>query len=233
MSPITHARNRPEVPSPSVPGDDLRGQARAGSAALAVASLLLQQMLDHSPPTVAHSLRVARLAALVAAHLPLAEDGVTPSAGWPSAVYAAALAHDVGKLRVPLSILTAPRRLTPGERAIIERHPDDGADLIRACSAASAASTGVSRLLVEAACGHHERWDGGGYPNHLTGCATPLIARLISLCDAYDAMREDRPYRPALSHDAAVREVVQGAGHQFDPVLVAVVLDDDAHLLDE
>ena len=225
MSPITHARNRPEVPSPSVPGDDLLGAAREVSAALGVASLLLQQMLDHSPPTVAHSLRVARLAALVAAHLPPGSDGVTLAAGWPSAVYAAALAHDTGKLRVPLSILTAPRRLTPGERAIIERHPDDGADLIRAASAASAASTGVSRLLVEAACGHHERWDGGGYPNHLTECATPLIARVVGLADAWDAMREDRPYRAGLSHDAAVQEVVRGAGRQFDPELVAVVLD--------
>lgn len=200
--------------------------ARVGSAALSVASLLLQQMLDHSPPTVAHSLRVARLAALVAAHLPPGSDGVTPAAGWPSAVYAAALAHDVGKLRVPLSILTAPRRLTPAERAIIKRHPADGARLIQAQAPVS-----LTPLLVDAAWGHHERWDGRGYPRRLAGPCIALIARLIGLCDAYDAMREDRPYRPALSHDAAVVEVVQGAGRQFDPELVAVVLD--ARLLDE
>ncbi len=67
---------------------------------------------------------------------------------------------------------------------------------------------------------HHERWDGQGYPEHLEGEAIPIGARIIAICDAYDTMVSDRPYRRVLGHDSAIRELIEGAGTQFDPQLV-------------
>jgi putative two-component system response regulator len=221
MGSLSHARNRPEVLVS--PEDRLVGDAsREGGVALAVASVLLEQLLDHTPATVAHSLRVARLTALMATHLPYA---MRPTwAQRPGEVYAAGLTHDVGKLRVPLAILEAPRPLTAAERAVVEEHPGDGVDLIRDAAPGPPAPC-IPPVLVDAAWTHHEHWDGRGYPRRLRGRAIPLVGRLVGLADAYDAMREDRPYRPALSHHMAIYEIVRGAGAQFDPFLVAFVLD--------
>jgi HD-GYP domain-containing protein (c-di-GMP phosphodiesterase class II) len=130
----------------------------------------------------------------------------------------AALLHDVGKVRVPNAIITKPGPLTPEERAIIERHTVEGERLLLR----------VGGLLGE--IGHivrscHERYDGKGYPDGLEGERIPLLARIVSCCDAYNAMTSDRSYRPALPEAQAVEELRSGRGTQFDPVVVDALID--------
>jgi HD-GYP domain-containing protein (c-di-GMP phosphodiesterase class II) len=125
----------------------------------------------------------------------------------------AALLHDVGKVRVPNSIITKPGPLTPEEWRIIERHTIEGERLLLR----------VGGLLGE--IGHivrscHERYDGKGYPDGLAGEQIPLPARIVACCDAFNAMTSDRPYRAALPEDEAVEELRRGRGSQFDPLVV-------------
>jgi HD-GYP domain-containing protein (c-di-GMP phosphodiesterase class II) len=129
--------------------------------------------------------------------------------------FAAAL-HDIGKLSVPESILCKPGPLTAEERAVMERHTIVGEQILAPIEFLA----GV-RLLVRH---EHERWDGGGYPDGLAGEAIPLGSRIILACDALHAMTSDRPYRRALSHDAALEELRSHAGTQFDPRVVGALL---------
>jgi HD-GYP domain-containing protein (c-di-GMP phosphodiesterase class II) len=128
-----------------------------------------------------------------------------------------ALLHDIGKIGVPSTILLKPGRLSSTERAVIEMHPVLGERIIAP----------IDRLQeVRVIVRHcHERWDGRGYPDGLTGEDIPLEARIIFVCDAYHAMTTDRPYRRRLGHPEAVRRLREGAGSQFDPRVVEVCLD--------
>ena len=129
----------------------------------------------------------------------------------------AARLHDVGKLAVPDSILQKPGPLDTREWKVMRRHP-------RAASEMLAGIPGLEAVALVARF-HHERWDGDGYPDGLEGERIPLASRVISVCDAYDAMTSDRPYRPALSRDAALRELREGAGSQFDPWIVESLIE--------
>ena len=124
--------------------------------------------------------------------------------------------HDVGKLAVRTEVLAKPGPLDANELAEIRAHPVAGAHMV----------AGIRALRNAVACvlHHHERWDGAGYPNRLVGPEIPLEARILAVADAYDAMTMTRPYRAALSHDDAVREVERCAGSQFDPELAAAFL---------
>jgi HD-GYP domain-containing protein (c-di-GMP phosphodiesterase class II) len=124
-----------------------------------------------------------------------------------------ALLHDVGKVRVPDSILHKPGPLTPDERTLMNRHPVWGAELL-------ARVPGLEPVAAIVRF-HHERWDGSGYPAGLTGARIPLPSRIIAACDAHHAMTSDRPYRAALSGERALAELHAGAGTQFDPEVVA------------
>jgi HD-GYP domain-containing protein (c-di-GMP phosphodiesterase class II) len=129
----------------------------------------------------------------------------------------AALLHDIGKIRVPDSILNKPGSLTAGEREVIAQHPILGAEaLIRV------AGLEVVAALVRY---HHERWDGSGYPDGLSGARIPRASRIIAVCDAYSAMTSDRPYRDAMSQERAFSELRAGAGWQFDAEVVAQLED--------
>jgi HD-GYP domain-containing protein (c-di-GMP phosphodiesterase class II) len=155
--------------------------------------------------TGGHSQRVHRFALAVGAQLGFDEDEL-------ATLGHAALLHDVGKVAVPDAILTKPGRLTQEEFDAIKRHPVEGARIVGR----------LRRLrdLVPAVRSHHERWDGGGYPDGLAAQAIPLDASVIGLSDAWDAMTTDRPYRDALDAVDAFREVVEGRGTQFSPVVV-------------
>jgi putative nucleotidyltransferase with HDIG domain len=125
-----------------------------------------------------------------------------------------ALLHDVGKIDVPPEILNKPGPLTPGERAIMERHPDAGVKLIEDLE-----FPWDIRPMVRH---HHEAWDGSGYPARLAGEDIPLSARILCVADVYDALVTDRPYRTAYSHDQTLRIMQADAGHIFDPTLFSV-----------
>jgi len=125
----------------------------------------------------------------------------------------AALLHDVGKIAIPKEIINKPGKLDPDEWTIIKTHTVEGQKMLERVG-------GFMRQVGDIVRSHHERWDGGGYPDGLAGEAIPLEARIITCCDSWNAMRTDRPYRKALSHDVAVAELVSGAGGQFDPRVV-------------
>ena len=125
----------------------------------------------------------------------------------------AALLHDVGKIAIPKEIINKPGKLDPDEWTIIKTHTLEGQKMLERVG-------GFMRQVGIIVRSHHERWDGGGYPDGLAGEAIPLEARMITCCDSWNAMRTDRPYRKALSHDVAIAELVSGAGGQFDPRVV-------------
>ena len=128
-----------------------------------------------------------------------------------------ALLHDVGKIAIPNEIINKPGKLDPHEWKIIETHTLEGQKLLDRVG-------GFMRNVGLIVRSHHERWDGRGYPDGLAGEAIPLEARIISCCDSWDAMRSDRCYRKALSHEVARAELVANSGHQFDPSIVVALL---------
>jgi len=127
----------------------------------------------------------------------------------------AALLHDVGKIAVLSSLLHKPGPLDADEWTTIRRHPSMGEHIIRAVPALDAVGLAVRH--------HHERWDGGGYPDRLSGDAIPLAARVICLVDAYETMRTGRPYRALLTRDETLDELRRAAGAQFDPDLLSML----------
>jgi len=127
--------------------------------------------------------------------------------------YAAEL-HDIGKIAVPDAIIAKPGRLTDDEFAVMREHPRRGDKILQHLKFLDHA-----RMIVRS---HHERYDGTGYPDGLKGEEIPLGARILAIADSYDAMTSARPYRDAMSADAALAEIQGGAGRQFDPRLAAL-----------
>jgi len=123
------------------------------------------------------------------------------------------LLHDVGKIGIADQVLNKPGPLTPPERILIELHPTIGAEILSSVALLQGEGLSVVRS-------HHERWDGGGYPQGLPGDAIPLGARIFALADALDAMTSDRPYRKALSWEEATDQILAEDGGQFDPHVV-------------
>ncbi len=133
----------------------------------------------------------------------------------------AAILHDVGKTGVPESILRHPGRLDDAQFAAVAEHTVIGESIV--------ARIPYLRPLGPVIRAAHERWDGHGYPDRLRGDAVPLPSRIVFVCDAYHAMTSDRPYRKALTHEAALTELCDNAGSQFDPAVVeAFVASHDA-----
>jgi putative nucleotidyltransferase with HDIG domain len=125
--------------------------------------------------------------------------------------------HDVGKTKVPLEILTAPRALTPFEWATMKEHSAAGAEIARTIESL--------RPFARVVRAHHERIDGRGYPDGLSGSRIPLAARIVAAVDAFHAMIDERPYSGAISVDEAIAELQRHAGTQFDTLAVEGVLE--------
>jgi putative two-component system response regulator len=159
------------------------------------------------PATEHHCGRVAERAIRLARLAGLSQEEV-------EAVGYGAVLHDVGKIGIRESVLTKPGVLTDEERVEMQRHPIIGADILQPLR--------LGAIVSPIVRGHHERWDGAGYPDGLRGEAIPIGARIVGIVDAHDAMTNDRPYRQAMSADEAVEELRRNRGVQFDPELVDV-----------
>jgi|GEM_PF-4207841 len=155
-----------------------------------------------------HSGRVATYARSVCETLGLSKEDT-------DLICDAALLHDIGKMSVPDEILNKQGKLTKDEFATIKLHPKMGEDILR--------SFKTFQNMLPIICYHHEKFGGGGY-GRLKGEQIPLGARILAVCDAFDAMTSDRPYRKALPPDAAIAELKEGIGSQFDPLIVKAFL---------
>ena len=180
---------------------------------------LLQALTERNPDLGDHMLGVAELAAAVARKFDLTEAEIED-------IRLGASLHDVGKMAIPDAILTKPGPPSAEEWQYVRNHTVAGEKILGAAPALD----GVSRLVRAS----HERFDGAGYPDGLAGEAIPLGARIIFVCDTFDAIIANRPYRDARSVDEAVAEIRRCAGTQFDPVVVEAfcsVMKDRSRLL--
>lgn len=176
------------------------------STVLAISNAL--EAKDHY--THGHSNRVTYISVAIGNEIGLDEQSL-------SYLQFTGLLHDIGKIGVPEIILNKPSRLTPEEYTVINKHPVRGGEIL-------------SRLrnmqdVIDCVIHHHEKYDGSGHPEGLRGNLIPLGARILAIADAYDAMTSSRPYRCGMSHAAAIIELKNCAGSQFDPVLVNAFLN--------
>jgi putative nucleotidyltransferase with HDIG domain len=148
--------------------------------------------------------------------LAVAEEAGVDARGRRDAEFAALL-HDVGKISIPKELINKPGSLTPAERALVETHVLEGEKMLAQVGGLLAE---VGRIVRS----HHERYDGSGYPDGLAGEEIPLLARIVSCCDAFNAMTTDRPYRKALPVETAIAELRAQAGRQFDPAVVETLV---------
>ncbi len=169
--------------------------------------------------TSGHSRRVAEYSRKIAARMGKSKEELDD-------IYYTGLLHDVGKIRIPVEIINKPGKLTDDEFNIIKVHPVTGYHILRSISENSS--------IAIAAKYHHERYDGKGYPNGLSGTNIPEIARILCVADSYDAMTSNRSYRNALPQDVVRSEIEKGKGTQFDPQIANIMLqliDEDVHYL--
>jgi len=157
--------------------------------------------------TGAHIRRIGSYSALLARVLRINEEAVR-------AIDLAAPMHDVGKVAIPDAILLKPRELSPGERAVMQRHAQIGHDIL------ANSGSPLLDLAAEIALTHHERVDGKGYPAHLPGEKIPLAGRIVAIADVFDALTSDRPYRERLPLAGTLEIMREGGGTHFDPVLL-------------
>lgn len=163
---------------------------------------LLKTIEIKDPYTKGHSESVAYFSSLIAKTIGLEDDEIEK-------IQFSALLHDVGKIMIDRKILAKPSTLNSAEEAIIRKHPEMGARILK--------SINSPKDIVSAVMHHHERWDGTGYPNKLFAYEIPLFARILAVADAFDAMISDRPYRSKKQMDHALKELLSNSGYQFDP----------------
>jgi len=192
---------------PSEPLDD--GGIYGKRDGLSAIYALVSAVEARDPYIYGHSRKVSTYAGALAEAIGLSPDEV-------SKVSTAALLHDIGKIGIPDKVLNKKKKLNGENWEAIKTHPRLGANIIG----------NIPQLVpcVSSILHHHERWDGGGYPEGLKGEEIPIGARVLAIADSFEAMTSARPYRPALSREEVVKELRQGAGIQFDPYLVEVFI---------
>lgn len=173
--------------------------------------LMVKAIEARDPYTSGHSVRVSAMSRAIATEMKLPYERVEQ-------ISTAALLHDVGKIHEKFApVLRKEARLTEDEHKLLQEHPVKSAELVGVIS-------GFKGVVLDSVRSHHERWDGNGYPDRLKGEQVPLGARIIAVADTVDAMRTDRPYRPAATYEETVRELERCRGAQFDPAIIDVAL---------
>lgn len=167
-------------------------------------------MLEKSNETEEHAERMVKLSKELGKSVGLSEEKLDE-------LELVATLHDIGKISIDQRILTKAGELSDEEWHEIKKHPEVGYRIVN--------SSPELRHIAEYILCHHERWDGQGYPQGLADENIPLIARIIAIVDAYDAMTEDRSYRKAISHERALQELKDRAGTQFDPILAKIFVE--------
>ncbi|QWE00357.1 HD domain-containing protein [Polynucleobacter sp. JS-Mosq-20-D10] len=135
-------------------------------------------------------------------------------------IFKAVPLHDIGKVGIPDQILHKPGPLTDAEWEIMKTHPVIGMDVLRSSDNEASRVMDVMEVAIQIAGGHHEYWDGNGYPDGLKGDAIPLAARIMSVADMYDALVSVRVYKKAWTHEEATQEIIRNKGVRFDPLVV-------------
>ena len=171
---------------------------------------VVSQIIDMKHPySSGHSLRVSRYAMALSLAMNLGHDDIT-------LIKWAGLIHDIGKLNVSRRILAKRAKLTASEYKKIKAHAHFTEEILNLVP--------TLKDIVAIASSHHERYDGSGYPAGIKGEQIPMGARILGICDAFDAMTSNRPYRNPLTPEAACKELIRVAGKQFDPVLVKIAI---------
>ena len=196
--------------------DDLNQQLQINNRLfLQMVSALASSIEAKDKYTIGHTERVVTVCLIIAENLKRKEKE-SDWAAFIENLRIAALLHDIGKIGIPEKLLNKKQPLTSKEREIIKTHPLIGANIISNIEALRQALLGVKH--------HHERYDGQGYPSGIKGKQIPLIAAIVCLADAFDAMTVDRPYRKGFSLEAAIEEIKINRGKQFSPMVVDAFL---------
>jgi PAS domain S-box-containing protein len=183
--------------------------ARLRDALSATVGATAMMVETRDPYTAGHQRRVADLGRAIALEMQLTDEQI-------EGIHMAGMVHDLGKISVPSEILSKPTRLTDLECRLIKTHPQAGYDILKDI----AFPWPIARIVLE----HHERMDGSGYPQGLTGDRALLESRILSVADVVEAMASHRPYRPGLGIDAALVEIESNRGILYDPVIVDACL---------
>ena len=175
-----------------------------------VLNSLIRALQQCDPDTEAHVLRTQKMGSELGRRIGLSDASQAELA-------LLCVMHDIGKIGIPLEILNKPGKLTPSEWRIMQEHVQKGAQIARS----SEGLAGIADMVLH----HHERWDGKGYPDGLSKESIPLLSRVISVVDSFDAMVSNRVYSPPMSRQEAMEELRRCAGTQFDPAIVAEFLE--------
>ena len=180
---------------------------------------IVATLIDAKDPyTAGHSRRVASLAGALSERM-----GLSPQIR--ETTWEAGYLHDLGKVSVPLRVLTKNGRLDDEERQSIEAHAAAGAEILGEIPGLKHLSPGCRY--------HHERWDGRGYPEGLSGNRIPMVAQILAVCDTYDAMTSGRVYRSACPHREAIDEIAESSGTQFGPKIVKHFVQLPGHVFED
>lgn len=173
-------------------------------------SSIMATMFERSQETEEHAERIAVLSKMIGGRLGLPQRSLNE-------LELLSMLHDIGKVGIDDSILNKPGKLNRSEWKAMQRHPEIGYRI--------AMTSPELEPIAEYILSHHERWDGTGYPRGLKGEEIPLLARILAVVDAYDAMTEDRVYRKALTVSEEIEEIRRNAGTQFDPEIARIFIE--------
>jgi len=193
---------------------------RARNALVLAMAKLVEHRSSETGPHLMRLQRYCKVLAEEAAESPAFSSQIDPN--FVHLLEDCAPLHDIGKAALPDHILNKPGPLDPNERLLMQAHTTIGAETLREVARQYPFATGFLQMAIDLARSHHEKWDGTGYPDRLSGDAIPIAARLVAIADVYDALRSKRVYKPSLSHTSTVLTMTEASPGHFDPALMEV-----------